>query len=53
MFLVKSYHIRAKRHYSIIDGDENHLVFGVKRDVTTEHEVKFQQSYMMKYQKVT
>lgn len=29
---------RAKRHYSIIDGDENHLVFGVKRDVTTEHE---------------
>lgn len=29
---------RAKRHYSIVDGDENTLTFGVKRDVTTEHE---------------
>lgn len=29
---------RAKRHYSIISGDKNHLTFGVKRDVTTEHE---------------
>ncbi|MES3706548.1 globin domain-containing protein [Staphylococcus ureilyticus] len=29
---------RAKRHYSIVDGDEKYLVFGVKRDVTTEHE---------------
>ncbi|CAC9114951.1 TPA: nitric oxide dioxygenase [Staphylococcus aureus] len=29
---------RAKRHYSIVSGDKNHLTFGVKRDVTTEHE---------------
>ncbi|MBO0376542.1 globin domain-containing protein [Staphylococcus warneri] len=29
---------RAKRHYSIVKGDQNHLTFGVKRDVTTEHE---------------
>lgn len=29
---------RAKRHYSIVDGDENHLTFGVRRDVTDEHE---------------
>lgn len=29
---------RAKRHYSIVDGDQNHLTFAVKRDVTTEHE---------------
>lgn len=29
---------RAKRHYSIVKGDNNHLVFGVKRDVTTNHE---------------
>ena len=29
---------RAKRHYSIVEGDNNHLVFGVKRDVTTNHE---------------
>lgn len=28
---------RAKRHYSIVSG-KNHLTFGVKRDVTTEHE---------------
>lgn len=29
---------RAKRHYSIVSGETNHLTFGVKRDVTTEHE---------------
>ncbi|WYV94644.1 FAD-binding oxidoreductase [Staphylococcus aureus] len=29
---------RAKRHYSIVSADKNHLTFGVKRDVTTEHE---------------
>lgn len=29
---------RAKRHYSIVSGDKHHLTFGVKRDVTTEHE---------------
>lgn len=29
---------RAKRHYSIVSGVKNHLTFGVKRDVTTEHE---------------
>ena len=29
---------RAKRHYSIVKGDQNHLTFAVKRDVTTEHE---------------
>ncbi|EOB8742769.1 globin domain-containing protein [Staphylococcus aureus] len=29
---------RAKRHYSIVSGKKNHLTFGVKRDVTTEHE---------------
>lgn len=29
---------RAKRHYSIVKGDKNHLTFAVKRDVTTEHE---------------
>lgn len=29
---------RAKRHYSIVKGDENYLTFAVKRDVTTEHE---------------
>ncbi|HCD4492115.1 TPA: nitric oxide dioxygenase [Staphylococcus aureus] len=29
---------RAKRHYSIVSGDKNHLTFGVKRDVTIDHE---------------
>ncbi|HDE9582996.1 TPA: nitric oxide dioxygenase [Staphylococcus aureus] len=29
---------RAKRHYSIVSGEKNHLTFGVKHDVTTEHE---------------
>ncbi|HDE3174236.1 TPA: nitric oxide dioxygenase [Staphylococcus aureus] len=29
---------RAKRHYSIVSGEKNHLTFGVKCDVTTEHE---------------
>lgn len=29
---------RAKRHYSIVDGDKNTLTFGVKRDVTNENE---------------
>lgn len=29
---------RAKRHYSIVSADKNHLTFGVKRDVTTDHE---------------
>lgn len=29
---------RAKRHYSIVSGEKNHLTFSVKRDVTTEHE---------------
>ncbi|HDI1036113.1 TPA: nitric oxide dioxygenase [Staphylococcus aureus] len=29
---------RAKRHYSIVSGEKNHLTFGVKRDATTEHE---------------
>ncbi|HDD7400751.1 TPA: nitric oxide dioxygenase [Staphylococcus aureus] len=29
---------RAKRHYSIVSGEKNHLTFGVKRDVTTEYE---------------
>ncbi|HDZ7757816.1 TPA: nitric oxide dioxygenase [Staphylococcus aureus] len=29
---------RAKRHYSIVSGEKNRLTFGVKRDVTTEHE---------------
>ncbi|HCY2929632.1 TPA: nitric oxide dioxygenase [Staphylococcus aureus] len=29
---------RAKRHYSIVSGEKNHLTFGVKRDVTTKHE---------------
>ncbi|HGZ5742065.1 TPA: globin domain-containing protein [Staphylococcus aureus] len=29
---------RSKRHYSIVSGEKNHLTFGVKRDVTTEHE---------------
>ncbi|GBY79657.1 nitric oxide dioxygenase [Staphylococcus aureus] len=29
---------RAKRHYSIVSGEKKHLTFGVKRDVTTEHE---------------
>ncbi|MBD1767393.1 globin domain-containing protein [Staphylococcus aureus] len=29
---------RAKRHYSIVSGEKNHLTFGVKRDVTTENE---------------
>lgn len=29
---------RAKRHYSIVSGEKTHLTFGVKRDVTTEHE---------------
>ncbi|HDI0259822.1 TPA: nitric oxide dioxygenase [Staphylococcus aureus] len=29
---------RAKRHYSIVSGEKNHLTFGVKLDVTTEHE---------------
>ncbi|HEB2279800.1 TPA: nitric oxide dioxygenase [Staphylococcus aureus] len=29
---------RAKRHYSIVSGDKHHLTFGIKRDVTTEHE---------------
>lgn len=29
---------RAKRHYSIVDGDEDFLTFGVRRDVTEEHE---------------
>ncbi|HFE4311749.1 TPA: globin domain-containing protein [Staphylococcus aureus] len=29
---------RAKRHYSIVSGEKNYLTFGVKRDVTTEHE---------------
>lgn len=29
---------RAKRHYSIVSGEKSHLTFGVKRDVTTEHE---------------
>ncbi|UTI47548.1 globin domain-containing protein [Staphylococcus aureus] len=27
---------RAKRHYSIVSGEKNHLTFGVKRDVTTQ-----------------
>ena len=29
---------RAKRHYSIVSGDNTHLTFAVKRDVTTDHE---------------
>src|SRR5699024_7463801 len=29
---------RAKRHYSIVDGDKDFLTFGVRRDVTEEHE---------------
>ena len=29
---------RAKRHYSIVSGDNNHLTFAVKRDVSTDHE---------------
>ncbi|MDW8552935.1 globin domain-containing protein [Staphylococcus nepalensis] len=29
---------RAKRHYSIVDGDKDFLTFGVCRDVTEEHE---------------
>ncbi|WP_436861376.1 globin domain-containing protein [Staphylococcus caeli] len=29
---------RAKRHYSIVEGDEDTLTFAVKRDVTTTHE---------------
>lgn len=29
---------RAKRHYSIVKGDKNHLTFGVKRDVTDDNE---------------
>ncbi|OEK76178.1 nitric oxide dioxygenase [Staphylococcus saprophyticus] len=29
---------RAKRHYSIVDGDESYLTFGVRRDVTETHE---------------
>ncbi|BCU51983.1 nitric oxide dioxygenase [Staphylococcus auricularis] len=29
---------RAKRHYSIVEGDKDHLTFAVKRDVTDEHE---------------
>ncbi|MCD8834180.1 MULTISPECIES: globin domain-containing protein [Staphylococcus] len=29
---------RAKRHYSIVDGDTNYLTFGVRRDVTDDHE---------------
>ncbi|MGX0910312.1 globin domain-containing protein [Staphylococcus caprae] len=29
---------RAKRHYSIVEGDKQHLTFAVKRDVTTDHE---------------
>ncbi|MCY1038866.1 globin domain-containing protein [Staphylococcus nepalensis] len=29
---------RAKRHYSIVDGDRDFLTFGVRRDVTEEHE---------------
>lgn len=29
---------KAKRHYSIVDGDKDFLIFGVKRDVTDEHE---------------
>ena len=29
---------RAKRHYSIVDGDTNYLTFGVRRDVTEGHE---------------
>ncbi|BGE83563.1 hypothetical protein SPETJ133_25180 (plasmid) [Staphylococcus petrasii] len=31
---------RAKRHYSIVDEDNTHLVFGRKRDVTADHEGK-------------
>ncbi len=38
MFLVNKLPYRAKRHYSIVSGEKNHLTFGVKRDVTTEHE---------------
>jgi nitric oxide dioxygenase len=29
---------KAKRHYSIVDGDEDYLTFGVRRDVSEEHE---------------
>ncbi|MEP9818296.1 globin domain-containing protein [Staphylococcus xylosus] len=29
---------RAKRHYSIVEGDEHTLTFAVKRDVTDSHE---------------
>jgi len=29
---------RAKRHYSIVEGDKDTLTFAVKRDVTTTHE---------------
>src|SRR5699024_1796897 len=29
---------RAKRHYSIVDGDKDFLTFGVRRHVTEEHE---------------
>src|SRR5699024_482360 len=29
---------RANRHYSIVDGDKDFLTFGVRRDVTEEHE---------------
>ncbi|ASE37358.1 globin domain-containing protein [Staphylococcus pettenkoferi] len=29
---------RAKRHYSIVSGDEHHLTFGVRRDVVDGHE---------------
>lgn len=29
---------KAKRHYSIVDGNKDFLTFGVKRDVTDEHE---------------
>ena len=28
----------AKRHYSIVEGDTDYLTFGVRRDVTEEHE---------------
>ena len=42
---------RAKRHYSIVEGDKQHLTFAVKRDVTTDHEVKFLLYYTMSYQK--
>ena len=42
---------RAKRHYSIVSGDKNHLTFGVKRMSQQNMKAKFQQYYTTRLKK--